>query len=83
MLFLAGCAFHDRNVVGDEYIVKSVEVHKLGEYKTQYKIKATSLTPGADYSTFNGNKMVYYTNTFVAEAGVGYKGFLQLGVNIG
>lgn len=63
LIFTSSCV-SPRRVVGDEYVVTSVEIRNSQEYETQYYIKAVSVNKSANAYTFYGNKMTYYTNTF-------------------
>ena len=51
-------------VIGDEYVVVSVQIKPYKTYGTVYYVTARPLNKGADALTFNGNVMKYYTNTF-------------------
>lgn len=62
-IFISSCV-SPRRVIGDEYVVMSVEIQNSRVYKTQYHIKAASVNKKANANTFDGNKMTYYTNTF-------------------
>lgn len=50
-------------VIGDEYIVVSVQKSISDVYCTQYYVTAKSVNEWANAYTFNGNVMKYYTNT--------------------
>ena len=60
---LASC-INPHLVVGDEYVVVSVEKKEDHTYGTKYYVTARPVNEGADAGTFNGNVMKYYTNTF-------------------
>lgn len=61
-IFTSSCV-SPRRVIGDEYVVTSVEIRNSQKYKTQYYIKAAPVNKNADANTFDGNRMTYYTNT--------------------
>jgi len=63
LLILTSCT-NPHRVVGDEYIVRKVEYFPNNPYKLTYKIKAVPVYPKANSNTFDGNKMIYYTDTF-------------------
>ena len=61
LLMLVGCVSPHR-VVGEEYVVTSVEKHPYGEYKTNVKVTLRCLRQGSNYYTFNGNYLIWYTD---------------------
>lgn len=61
LLMLCGCVSPHR-VVGDEYVVTSVEKHPDSDYKTCVKVTLRSLNKGSYAYTFGGNYLDWYTD---------------------
>ena len=55
----------DFPIVGDYYVVESVELCKKSSFSTKYRIIAKSLSNDVDSKDlWSGGRVVYYTNTF-------------------
>ena len=56
------CSCGRMNIVGNQYVVTSVERYQSGNYHTNYKIKIRSVHPRANINTWDGNKFTMYTD---------------------
>ena len=63
LIFTSSCVSPHR-IIGDEYVVISVELYNSKAYETQYYIESVPVNKNANAYTWKGNKMTYYTNTF-------------------
>ena len=62
LIFTSSCVSSQR-IIGDEYVIMSVKIWN-STYETQYYIEAVPVNKHADAHTFDGNRIIYYTNTF-------------------